>query len=111
MHEGDDLEYEELQSTRLSGILLTVIVRKKLRKHILQCRNNYVSRGIFNALGNKGAVAVSLQFNEANICFINSHLAANTEKVAERNDDFRAIEEGMKFEEVGKPTRTISDHE
>ncbi|KAH8416598.1 hypothetical protein KR222_010611, partial [Zaprionus bogoriensis] len=111
LHEAEGLEYEELKTTRLSGILLTIIVRKQLRKHIPKCRAYSVARGVFNALGNKGGVAVSLQLGKANICFVNSHLAAHMGNIAERNDDYRAIEEGMRFEEEGNPTRTINDHD
>lgn len=100
--------YEVLQSVRLSGILLVVIVRKRIRKHIIHCCKGSVARGIFNAFGNKGGVGVSLQLNEASICFVNSHLAANMDKVAERNEDYRAIEEGMRFDDSKK---MISDHE
>lgn len=111
LDEGDGIEYEELQSVRLSGIMLTIIVRKQLRQHILRCRINSVARGVFNALGNKGGVAVSLQLNEDNLCFVNSHLAAHMGNVAERNEDYKAIEEGMRFEEDARPFRTINDHD
>ncbi|KAL7744753.1 hypothetical protein ACLKA6_007055 [Drosophila palustris] len=111
LHHGTGIEYEELQSVRLSAMMLTIIVRKKVRQHILRCRINSVARGILNTLGNKGGVAVSLQLNEANICFINSHLAANMENVGDRNEDYKAIEEGMRFEEDGRPFRTINDHD
>ncbi|XP_030566792.1 type II inositol 1,4,5-trisphosphate 5-phosphatase isoform X1 [Drosophila novamexicana] len=107
----DGVEYEELQSVRLSGIMLTVIVRKEVRQHIVRCRVNSVARGMFNALGNKGGVAVSFQLNEAKICFVNSHLAAHMTYVAERNDDYKAIEDGMRFEENGLLCRTINDHD
>jgi len=66
-----------------------------------------VARGIFNTLGNKGGVAISLQLNEGNICFVNSHLAAHMGYVEERNQDYNAIVEGIRFDDG----RTISDHE
>lgn len=105
------MEYEELQSVRLSGIMLTIFVRKNLRQHIVRCRVNSVARGVFNTLGNKGGVAVSFQLNEASICFVNSHLAAHMGNVAERNDDYKAIDDYMRFEENGLQVRTINDHE
>ncbi|TDG42358.1 hypothetical protein AWZ03_011212 [Drosophila navojoa] len=107
----DDMEYEELQSVRLSGIMLTIFVRKNLRQHIVRCRVNSVARGVFNTLGNKGGVAVSFQLNEASICFVNSHLAAHMGNVAERNDDYKAIDDYMRFEENGLQVRTINDHD
>ncbi|XP_032594112.1 type II inositol 1,4,5-trisphosphate 5-phosphatase [Drosophila grimshawi] len=108
VHEG--VEYEELRSVRLAGILLTVIVRKQLRPHI-HCRVCWVARGVFKTLGNKGGVAASLQLNEANICFINSHLAAHMGNVMIRNEDYKAIEEGTRFDGFGPHPITISDHD
>ncbi|XP_023179530.1 type II inositol 1,4,5-trisphosphate 5-phosphatase isoform X2 [Drosophila hydei] len=109
LHNG--VEYEELQSVRLYGIMLIIIVRKQLRQHIVRCRVNSVARGVFKTLGNKGGVAVSFQLNEANICFVNSHLAAHMGNVAERNDDYKAIDMSMRFEENGLQLRTINDHD
>ena len=37
-------------------------------------------KGIANALGNKGAVAVSFQFGGTSFCFINAHLTSGSEK-------------------------------
>lgn len=111
LHDDDGRDYEVLQTIRMSTILLVIIVRKKLRKHILHCCSASLPRGFINKFGNKGGVGVSLKLNEANICFINSHLAAHWDKLADRNDDYRAIEECLRFEEEGKPSRTISNHE
>ncbi|XP_023035334.1 type II inositol 1,4,5-trisphosphate 5-phosphatase [Drosophila willistoni] len=101
------VEYEVLRSVRLVGIMLIVIVRKQLRQHILRCQLNSVARGVLNTLGNKGGVAISLQLHEGNICFVNSHLAAHMGYVDERNKDYNAIVEGMRFDD----RRTISDHD
>ncbi|KAH8294451.1 hypothetical protein KR018_006750 [Drosophila ironensis] len=106
VHPG--VEYEVLQSHRLLGIMLTVIVRKSLLQNILRHRYKSVARGVFfNTLGNKGGVAISLQLNEANICFVNSHLAAHMQNVEERNQDYQGIVENMRFDDG----RTISDHD
>ncbi|BFG01106.1 type II inositol 1-4-5-trisphosphate 5-phosphatase [Drosophila madeirensis] len=102
-----DVEYEILQYHRLVGIMLTVIVRKQLRQHILHCRFKSVARGVLNTLGNKGGVAISLQLNEGYICFVNSHLAAHMGYVEERNQDYNAIVDGLRFDDG----RTISDHD
>nr|XP_016939364.1 type II inositol 1,4,5-trisphosphate 5-phosphatase [Drosophila suzukii] len=102
-----DVEYEILMSHRLVATMLTVIVRKQLRQHIIRCRPKSVARGIFNTLGNKGGVAISLQLNEGNICFVNSHLAAHMGYVEERNQDYNAIVDGIRFDDG----RTISDHD
>ncbi|XP_034099377.1 type II inositol 1,4,5-trisphosphate 5-phosphatase [Drosophila albomicans] len=111
LHTENGIEYEELMSVRLSGIILAIIVRKQLRPHILRCCIHKVPRGFLNAVGNKGGVGVSLQLNEANLCFINSHLPAHMENITARNEDYGIIENDMRFEEEGRPFRTISDHD
>lgn len=101
------VEYSILKSYRMMAVFLIVIVRKPLKQQILNVRCNYVTRGIFNALGNKGGVAISLQLNEGNICFVNSHLAAHSGQKAARNQDYQGIVGGMSFEDG----RTINDHD
>lgn len=102
-----DGKYEVLGTQRLVATMLTVIVRQQIRPQIVRCRLKTVARGVFNALGNKGGVGISLQLNEGNLCFINSHLAAHMANVEERNADYNAIVQGMIFDDG----RTISDHE
>ncbi|XP_053949552.1 type II inositol 1,4,5-trisphosphate 5-phosphatase [Anastrepha ludens] len=102
-------EYEELTSVRLVGMMLTIIIRKQLRPYIARCRVKTVARGVFNTLGNKGGVAVSIQLNEGNICFVNSHLAAHMAFVEARNEDYGGIVRGLIFDDDQK--RTINDHD
>ncbi|XP_034475474.1 type II inositol 1,4,5-trisphosphate 5-phosphatase [Drosophila innubila] len=109
LHDGN--EYEEYKTVRLSTMMLTIIVRKRLSKYILRSRINSVARGVLNTFGNKGGVAVSLEFKDASICFINSHLAAHMDYIVERNEDYKGIEEGIKFGDDGGPYRTINDHD
>ncbi|XP_037938311.1 type II inositol 1,4,5-trisphosphate 5-phosphatase [Teleopsis dalmanni] len=104
-----EAEYEELTTVRLVGMMLTVIVRKQIRPYIARCRVKSVARGVFNTLGNKGGVAVSIQLNEGNICFVNSHLAAHLAFVDVRNEDYAGIVKGLIFDDDLR--RTINDHD
>lgn len=58
--------------------------------------------------GNKGGVGVSMQINEASICFVNSHLAAHTSEINRRKEDHDEIVSRMHF---GNARRSINDHE
>lgn len=56
-------------------------------------------------MGNKGAVAVGFMIGSKSFMFVNSHLAAHQEKVAERNANFNRINNEIKmngFKEDGK---------
>lgn len=105
----DKGEYEELTSVRLVGMMLTVIVKREIRSSITRHNVKTIARGILNTLGNKGGVAVSLQLNEANLCFVNSHLAAHMGFVEARNEDYHGIVKGLVFDDELR--RTINDHE
>lgn len=67
------------------------------------------SLAIRHVQGNKGAVGVSMQFNEEFICFINSHLAAHTSEIDQRNIDHDEINRRMQFE-YGIQKRSIDEH-
>ncbi|XP_061397193.1 type II inositol 1,4,5-trisphosphate 5-phosphatase-like [Musca vetustissima] len=105
----DKGEYEELTSVRLVGMMLTVIVKREIRSSITRHNVKTIARGILNTLGNKGGVAVSLQLNEANLCFVNSHLAAHMGFVEARNEDYHGIVKGLVFDDELR--RTINDHD
>lgn len=57
--------------------------------------------------GNKGAIAIRLEYGTTSICFVTAHLAAGHANVDQRNMDYHTIDHGLHF------TRgwTISDHD
>ncbi|XP_031641168.1 type II inositol 1,4,5-trisphosphate 5-phosphatase [Contarinia nasturtii] len=101
--------YEELVSVRLVGMMLTVIVRQELRKNVLRYSTQAVGTGALNFMGNKGGVGVSMQINEASICFVNSHLAAHSSEIERRKEDHDEIIRRMQFE-YGISRRSIDEH-
>jgi hypothetical protein len=57
--------------------------------------------------GNKGAIAISLQYGTTSICFVTAHLAAGHSNVDQRNIDYYTIDHGLHF----SGRRSISDHD
>ena len=57
--------------------------------------------------GNKGAVAIRLDYAETGICFVTAHLAAGFANHEERNRDYRTISNGIRFQR----NRSIEDHD
>ena len=47
--------------------------------------------------GNKGAVAIRLEYYDTDFCFVTAHLAAGHSNVEERNADYRTIVDGLHF--------------
>jgi hypothetical protein len=63
--------------------------------------------GLRGISGNKGAVAIRLEYHNTSFCFVTAHLAAGHGNVQERNADFWTIDEGLKFPRGAK----IDSHE
>ena len=57
--------------------------------------------------GNKGAVAIRLNYHDTSFCFITAHLAAGHTNIDERNADYRTIANNLHF----LKGRTIDSHE
>lgn len=57
--------------------------------------------------GNKGAIAIRLEYGTTSICFVTAHLAAGHSNVEQRNMDYRTIDHGIHFTR----RRAISDHD
>ena len=47
--------------------------------------------------GNKGAVAIRLDYHYTSFCFLTAHLAAGHSNVEERNTDYNTIANGLRF--------------
>jgi synaptojanin len=57
--------------------------------------------------GNKGAIAIRLEYGANSICFVTAHLAAGHSNIEQRNLDYHTIDHGLHFTR----RRTISDHD
>ncbi|CAN8239379.1 unnamed protein product [Cochlearia groenlandica] len=107
--------YVRLVSKQMVGVLLTIWVKRSLRKHIQNVRVSTVGVGIMGYIGNKGAVSVSLSINQTFFCFICTHLTAGEREVDQikRNADVHEIHKRTIFHSVsalGLP-KLIYDHE
>ena len=63
--------------------------------------------GLSGMAGNKGAVAIRMDYANTRICFITAHLAAGFANYEERNRDYRTISHGLRFQR----NRSIEDHD
>lgn len=57
--------------------------------------------------GNKGAVAIRMDYANTRICLVTAHLAAGFANYEERNRDYHIISHGLRFQR----NRSIDDHD
>jgi len=57
--------------------------------------------------GNKGAIAIRLEYGTTSMCFVTAHLAAGHTNVEQRNMDYYTIDHGLYFTH----RRAIPDHD
>ena len=57
--------------------------------------------------GNKGAVAIRMEYANTRICLVTAHLAAGFANYEERNRDYRMISRRLRFQQ----NRSIDDHD
>ncbi|KAI0943540.1 hypothetical protein AcW1_002679 [Taiwanofungus camphoratus] len=101
--------YERLASKQLVGMLLVIIVKKRMKDMFCDVKSASVGAGIMGMMGNKGATAIRLVFTPTLssfaspvkptvITFVNSHLAAFDEMYEKRNADFHDLSKRLIFD-------------
>ncbi|EDQ87577.1 uncharacterized protein MONBRDRAFT_27082 [Monosiga brevicollis MX1] len=92
--------YQQLAFAKLLQIRLVVFVRDQHMNKVSHLQQSVVATGLANKLGNKGGVGIAFFVNQTSFCFINSHLAAGSEKLLKRNtnalDIFSKLQLGQK---------------
>eukprot|EP01084_Bolivina_argentea_P092649 166668_1 len=94
------LEFVNIASRHLVGILLCVYAKHNVRMHVKNLMTSIVGVGLFGTAGNKGGVGIRMQLFDSNICFLCTHLAAHKNNVQGRNQDYLKIIENMKFSAI-----------
>ncbi|KAF7332240.1 Inositol polyphosphate phosphatase [Mycena kentingensis (nom. inval.)] len=83
---------------KLVGTALMVLVKTELAPVMRNVEAASRKTGLRGMSGNKGAVAVRLEYHDTSFCFITAHLAAGHANVEERNQDYRTIVNGLHFQ-------------
>ncbi|KAI8086591.1 Endonuclease/exonuclease/phosphatase [Halteromyces radiatus] len=83
--------YQLLRCETLAALHLAVFVWKPVASYVKNIHSADIKTGWANMVGNKGAVAVSLDFGSQSFLFINCHLRAHQTKLAERNANVHRI--------------------
>ncbi|KAF2176670.1 hypothetical protein K469DRAFT_645357 [Zopfia rhizophila CBS 207.26] len=100
-------EYVLLRGGQLVGASLSVFVRADSLKSIKNVEGSLKKTGMSGMAGNKGAVAIRMEYSNTSIVFITAHLAAGFANYEERNRDYKTINHGLRFQR----NRSIEDHD
>ncbi|KAF2239352.1 hypothetical protein EV356DRAFT_502391 [Viridothelium virens] len=100
-------EYVILRGGQLVGASLSIFVKASQLKYIKNVEGSLKKTGMSGIAGNKGAVAIRMDYANTTICFVTAHLAAGFANYEERNRDFKTINDGLRFQH----NRTINDHD
>lgn len=99
-------KYVLLRTGQLVGAALLIFVKADSLKHVKLVEGATKKTGLKGMSGNKGGVAIRMEYGATRICFINAHFAAGHSNYAERNQDFSTIMNGLRFQRG----RNISAH-
>lgn len=100
-------EYILLRGGQLVGASLSVFVKANILTHIKNVEGSLKKTGMSGMAGNKGAVAIRMDYANTSICLVTAHLAAGFANYEERNQDYRTISHGLTFQR----NRSIDDHD
>lgn len=100
-------EYILLRSGQLVGAALMIFVKSSAIGNIKNVEGSIKKTGMSGVAGNKGAVAIRMDYASTRLCFVTAHLAAGFSNVEERNRDYRTISHGLRFQRG----RAIEDHD
>ncbi|KAF1984647.1 hypothetical protein K402DRAFT_455789 [Aulographum hederae CBS 113979] len=100
-------EYVLLRGGQLVGASLSIFARSDVLKFIKNVEGSLKKTGLSGAAGNKGAVAIRMEYANTSLCFVTAHLAAGFANYEERNRDYKTISHGLRFQR----NRSIEDHD
>jgi len=80
--------YLLLRSGQLVGAALCIFVKASVLKDIKNVEGSVKKTGLSGMAGNKGAVAIRMDYANTQICFVTAHLAAGFANYDERNKDY-----------------------
>ncbi|KAG1152714.1 hypothetical protein G6F37_002561 [Rhizopus arrhizus] len=90
-------KYTLLRSNQLVGAALVIFAKSSIVDEIRNVESAIKKTGIMGIAGNKGAVAIRMDYGDTSFCFLAAHFASGQSNVDDRNNDFRTINEGLRF--------------
>ena len=107
IHFGD--EYINLVNSNLNSFHIAVFVKKEKINFFTELKTGFIKTGFMNVLGNKGAIGVSMKYQDKKMLFVCCHLSSGQTKSYARNNDFKKISAGLNLKPTLKFNKNLND--
>ena len=107
IHFGD--EYINLVNSNLNSFHIAVFVKKEKINFFTELKTGFIKTGFMNVLGNKGAIGVSMKYQDKKMLFVCCHLSSGQTKSYARNNDFKKISAGLNLKPTLKFNKNSND--
>ena len=102
-------EYINLVNSNLNSFHIAVFVKTEKISYFTELKTGFIKTGFMNVLGNKGAIGVSMKYNDKKMLFICCHLSSGQDKSYARNHDFKKISSGLNLKPTLKFNKNLND--
>ncbi|SCU81660.1 LAFA_0C06414g1_1 [Lachancea sp. 'fantastica'] len=100
-------KYLLLRAEQMSSLLILFFVKSDKVNNVKGVEGASKKTGLGGMTGNKGAVSIRFTYGSTSFCFVNTHLAAGSNNVDERRNDYDSINKGISFTR----SRQIPNHD
>ncbi|KAF9406552.1 hypothetical protein BGZ94_003065, partial [Podila epigama] len=83
--------YQKVVSKQLIGLLIVMFAATDHVQYIKEIATQSAACGLMGVIGNKGGVSIRIRYKDSYLCFVGSHLAADTSQTERRNQDYQEI--------------------
>ena len=102
-------EYINLVNSNLNSFHIAVFVKKEKINFFTELKTGFIKTGFMNVLGNKGAIGVSMKYQDKKMLFVCCHLSSGQDKNYARNNDFKKISSGLNLKPTTKFNKNLND--
>ena len=104
---GDD--YINLVNSNLNSFHIAVFVNKEKINYFTELKTGFIKTGFMNILANKGAIGVSMKYQNKTLLFVCCHLSSGQDRIDARNSDFKKISLGLNLKPTSKFNRNLDN--
>ena len=104
---GDD--YINLVNSNLNSFHIAVFVKKEKINYFTELKTGFIKTGFMNILANKGAIGVSMKYQNKTLLFVCCHLSSGQDRIDARNSDFKKISLGLNLKPTSKFNRNLDN--